>query len=100
MADPIIPKVVATRAGDYTDPGAGEHVISYAYPSSPRAEALGHGQSGCYVVRVAGAGAVARASYQDCLAHVEPLGTRPGRWSMDHPAHAHMLPAAHVGIGD
>jgi hypothetical protein len=81
---------------DCTAPNDGEHVISYAYPSSPHAEALGQGQRGCYVVRVVG-DTVAHATYCACIAHVESLGTAPGRWSMDHPAHAHTLPAAHVG---
>ena len=34
--------------------GSVEHVIGYAYPSSPLAVQLGYSKSGCFTVEVAG----------------------------------------------
>jgi hypothetical protein len=81
---------------DCTAPGPGEHVISWAYPSSPRAVALGFPGAGCYVLRVHGEDPHGYDLYATCVAVVGALGTNPGRWSMDHPAHAKYLPAAAI----
>ncbi len=76
-------------ATSYTLPKAGEHVISYAYPSSDVAKQLGQAERGCFVVRLVGE-TFAHATYSACVAHVVPLGTRPGRWSMDHAWNQHL----------
>ncbi len=69
---------------EYTKPKAGEHVIGYAYPTSTNATFLGKGKTGCFVVHVVG-NMTAHPNYADCVALVKTLGTRPGRWSIDHP---------------
>ena len=76
---------------EYTKPKAGEHVIGYAYPSSTTARYLGKGEIGCFVVHVVG-NMTAHPNYSDCVAQVKTLGTRPGRWSMDHPWNQHLYP--------
>jgi len=75
---------------DATSPIAGEHLIAYAYPSSPRASRLNRGRTGCYVVQTA-SGEVAVASFDEALQRVKPQGTAPQRWSMDHPLNARFL---------
>lgn len=74
---------------DYTLPKAGEHVIGYAYPGSDTATKLGQATTGCMVVWLVGE-THAHANYNACIDHVSALGTRPGRWSMDHPWNQHL----------
>lgn len=69
--------------------GSVEHVIGYAYPSSPLAVQLGYSKSGCFTVEVAGKTTPAK-SYGDAKASVGRLGTVPGRWSWDHPCNSHL----------
>lgn len=73
-----------------TTPNQGEHLIAYAYPSSPRACRLKHGKAGCYVVQTASQ-ETPLATYPDALALAQRLGTAPQRWSMDHPLNARFL---------
>lgn len=73
-----------------TTTAQGEHVIAYAYPSSPRACSLRHGKAGCYVVDAAGI-ETPLATYSDAVALAQTLGTTPQRWSMDHPLKARFL---------
>lgn len=70
---------------------AGQHSISYAYPSSSEAERLGHGKVGTYVVQTADA-ATTHPTYEAALGNATALGTTANRWSMDHPANARFLP--------
>jgi hypothetical protein len=74
----------------YTTPQAGEHVIAYAYPNSTTARKLGQ-QHGCFAVHLVG-DVIGHGTYTDCVAHVSTLGTRPARWSMDHPWNQHLYP--------
>lgn len=76
---------------EYTTPKAGEHVIAYAYPNSTTARAFGCAERGCFVVHLVGE-MFAHTTYACCVAHVVPLGTRPGRWSMDHPWNHRLYP--------
>ncbi len=76
---------------EYTKPKAGEHVIGYAYPTSTTATFLGKGKIGCFVVHRVG-NMTAHPNYADCVAFVKTLGTRPGRWSFDHPWNQHLYP--------
>lgn len=73
-----------------TAPAPGEHLIVYAYPSSPRACRLKRGETGCYVVEAAGT-EIPLPSYGEALERAMTLGTKPQRWSMDHPLNAHFL---------
>lgn len=61
----------------------GEHCISYAYPTSPAATALGYGARGCWLIEVRGK-EWAVESEADALNAVKKLGTTPSRWSRDH----------------
>jgi hypothetical protein len=72
-----------------------EHVIGYAYPSSPRAQQLGFSKTGCFTVEVAGRPTPV-GSYHEAKMVVDRLGTVPGRWSMDHPSNSHLI-QHHVG---
>lgn len=72
-----------------TAPKDGEHTISYAYPSSPRAEQLGMGRSGCHVIETANV----MKGYSNLQAAVDDAkkgGTAPTRWSIDHPENSHL----------
>lgn len=73
-----------------TKPQRGEHLISYAYPTSPLAKQLMRSSSGCYAVQTHGA-ASAFGSYGDALSYAATLKTAPQRWSMDHPFNAKYL---------
>lgn len=73
-----------------TTPSAGEHLIAYAYPSSPRATSHKLGKVGCYVVQT-DTNEVPQPTYGEALAHAQALGTKPQRWSMDHPMNARFL---------
>ena len=68
-----------------------EHLLTYAYPMSPRAKELGFNAQGCYVIELAGS-ATATGTYAEAKAAVSKLGTVPGRWSMDHPDNARYFP--------
>lgn len=72
-----------------------EHVIGYAYPTSPDATRLGFGSTGCWTVAVAGKTVPAK-TYPDALAVTAKLGTVPGRWSKDHPLNASLV-ASDIG---
>lgn len=76
---------------EYTKPKAGEHVIGYAYPGSDTARTLNKDRSGCYVVWLVGE-VHAHPNYDACVAQVAALGTRPGRWSADHPWNQQFYP--------
>lgn len=78
-----------------TKPVRGEHLISYAYPTSPLATRLKCASCGCYAVQTHDA-AAAFPSYRDALTHVEQLKTSPQRWSMDHPLNAKYLDGIHA----
>ena len=73
-----------------TAPAPGEHLIAYAYPSSPRACRLHRGRTGCYVVQTFSA-EVPMETFDAAVRHAKALGTAPQRWSMDHPSNAHFL---------
>lgn len=64
-----------------------EHEISFAYPSSPAATRFGFGEQGCYTIKV-GKDEKALTSLSLALKHAESLGSRPSRWSIDHPLNA------------
>ena len=64
-----------------------EHVISYAYPTSESAVHFGFGKEGCYVLTV-GKTACGFDSKEKALNEAEQLGTKAGRWSIDHPFNA------------
>jgi hypothetical protein len=70
-------------------PANGEHMIVYAYPSSPLADSLG-AKLGTYVVTIAGAD-VAMPTYNAAVDHIADKGTKPSRWSLDHSENARFL---------
>lgn len=78
-----------SKIADVVKPGSVEHVIGYAYPSSPLAKQLGYAKTGCFTIEVAGKTTPAM-SYSDAKASVGRLGTVPGRWSWDHPSNSHL----------
>lgn len=67
--------------------------ISYAYPSSPDAERMGRGKTGCYLLE---SGQTARAfpTFHDACRAANGLSAAPVAdcMSMDHPANARFLP--------
>lgn len=73
-----------------TTPAEGEHLIAYAYPSSPLACRLKRGNAGCYVVQTVSQ-QTPLATYPAALELAQSLGTAPQRWSMDHPLNARFL---------
>ncbi len=84
-------------ASEYTKPKAGEHIIGYAYPGSDTARALHHELNGCYVVWLVGQ-MHAHPNYASCVAQVSALGTRPGRWSADHPWNQRFYPEHNLNL--
>lgn len=70
--------------------GEGEHLIGYAYPSSPLAKRMGRSRTGCYFVQTT-AQQSPQPSYDAAVGHVAQLGTVPQRWSIDHPLNAWAL---------
>jgi hypothetical protein len=67
----------------------GEHTICYAYRSSPKAEQLGMGLSGCHVVETKHL-IKGYPSLQVALDAAKAAGTAPTRWSIDHPKNSHL----------
>ena len=61
-----------------------EHLIGYAYPTSPAAKTHGHVLNGCWLIEVQGK-EWAELTYAEALAAVKKQGTVPSRWSRDHP---------------
>ncbi len=80
---------------EVTQPKRGEHLISYAYPTSPVAVRLKRAREGCYAVTTDMA-ALPFPSYREALDHVETLKTTPQRWSMDHPLNRKYLDGIHA----
>ena len=66
------------------------HKISYAYPSSQNAGKAGL-KSGGWCLEVGGK-LTGHASYSVAVAAI-PAGSKPDRWSADHPANARFLNA-------
>jgi len=71
-----------------------EYEISYAYPSSLTAAAVGRSKEGAYVLTDSGALLRGFDSFAQALVYAELLksdGFTPSRWSLDHPKNAHLL---------
>lgn len=64
-----------------------EHVISYAYPSSPEAQRHRHGRTGCFILKAPGVDKPVE-TFELAKSEAAKLGTVPGRWSFDHPENA------------
>lgn len=70
---------------------AAEHEISYAYPTSPNAAKAGFAQTGCFVYQ-SGEAFHGLSTFGDAKTFALIAGTTPGRWSLDHPKNARMIP--------
>lgn len=68
-----------------------EHEIGYAYPSSDHASRLHHSKTGCFTLKTCEL-ELPFSSFQLAAKKAEELGTKPGRWSWDHPLNQGFYP--------
>ena len=67
---------------------SGFHYVGYAYPTSTMASRLNRAKDGCWFLRVEGRPDAGFSSRENAVAAAAAAGTKPDRWSVDHPANA------------
>lgn len=73
------------------------HELTYAYPTSPAAQAMGWSSTGCYVLAANGRS----RSFESLAIGMQctvALGTSPARWSIDHPLNQHFIADFKFGL--
>ena len=88
----VLLKVIESINQPVCEQNDGEHEVSYAYPSSPLAIQLGYSGTGCFVFSKRGQ-TLPFTAKSDALVWASLSGTRPMRWSIDHPANQHLASA-------